>query len=109
LHRWAITEGRDPAIFRGEPKVPEWVTAPAARRSDVPRTSGAPSPMLVDRAEVRTFKSAVNGVGYKLYVGLPHGYGDAGKRFPVIYTLDADYSVYPGGISNGLRFVFNSR
>ena len=25
LHRWAITEGRDPAIFRGEPEVPEWV------------------------------------------------------------------------------------
>lgn len=27
LHRWAITEGRDPAIFRGEPEVPEWVRA----------------------------------------------------------------------------------
>jgi len=27
LHRWAITEGRDPAIFRGEPEVPGWVEA----------------------------------------------------------------------------------
>lgn len=27
LHRWAITEGRDPAIFRGEPEAPEWVRA----------------------------------------------------------------------------------
>lgn len=25
LHRWAITEGRDPEIFGGEPEVPEWV------------------------------------------------------------------------------------
>lgn len=25
LHRWAITAGMDPAIFRGEPEVPEWV------------------------------------------------------------------------------------
>ncbi|MBV8518049.1 MAG: hypothetical protein JO197_11675 [Acidobacteria bacterium] len=25
LHRWAITEGRDRAIFAGEPRVPHWV------------------------------------------------------------------------------------
>ena len=25
LHRWAITAGLDPAIFRGEPEVPAWV------------------------------------------------------------------------------------
>ncbi|HVR30402.1 MAG TPA: polysaccharide deacetylase family protein [Thermoanaerobaculia bacterium] len=25
LHRWAITEGRDPAVFEGEPEVPRWV------------------------------------------------------------------------------------
>ena len=27
LHRWAITAGLDPAIFRGEPEVPAWVEA----------------------------------------------------------------------------------
>ena len=27
LHRWAITEGIDRSIFRGEPEVPEWVEA----------------------------------------------------------------------------------
>jgi len=27
LHRWALTEGVDPSIFRGEPVVPEWVNA----------------------------------------------------------------------------------
>ena len=25
LHRWAITAGMDPTIFRGEPEVPQWV------------------------------------------------------------------------------------
>ena len=25
LHRWALTEGRDPAIFAGEPDIPAWV------------------------------------------------------------------------------------
>lgn len=25
LHRWAITDGVDPAVFRGEPRVPGWV------------------------------------------------------------------------------------
>jgi peptidoglycan/xylan/chitin deacetylase (PgdA/CDA1 family) len=32
LHRWAITEGLDPAIFRGEPEVPQWVRAKARGR-----------------------------------------------------------------------------
>jgi peptidoglycan/xylan/chitin deacetylase (PgdA/CDA1 family) len=27
LHRWALTEGVNPSIFRGEPAVPEWVNA----------------------------------------------------------------------------------
>jgi peptidoglycan/xylan/chitin deacetylase (PgdA/CDA1 family) len=32
LHRWAITRGVDPAVFRGEPTVPGWVEAlPDAR------------------------------------------------------------------------------
>jgi peptidoglycan/xylan/chitin deacetylase (PgdA/CDA1 family) len=30
LHRWAITEGLDRGIFRGEPEVPDWVEAIAA-------------------------------------------------------------------------------
>ncbi|MBV8518048.1 MAG: alpha/beta hydrolase [Acidobacteria bacterium] len=42
--------------------------------------------------ETLTLTSRANGVAYKLYVALPHHYGEEGKRFPVIYTLDADYS-----------------
>lgn len=30
LHRWAITEGVDTAVFRGEPRVPGWVEQGAA-------------------------------------------------------------------------------
>ena len=53
--------------------------------------SDAP-PFVVERTEVRTLTSKENGVAYKLYVSLPHGYGAAGKTFPVVYLLDADYS-----------------
>jgi predicted alpha/beta superfamily hydrolase len=49
-------------------------------------------PLTVDRTEVRTLQSEQNGIAYKLYVSLPHGYGKEGARFPVVYVLDADYS-----------------
>ena len=49
-------------------------------------------PLVVERAEVRQLVSKENGVAYKVYVALPHGYGEKGKRFPVVYVLDADYS-----------------
>lgn len=55
-------------------------------------TSPDAKPFVVDRAEVRSIVSKENGVAYKVYVALPHGYGAKGKRFPVVYVLDADYS-----------------
>lgn len=54
-------------------------------------TSPDAKPLVVDRAEVRRLVSKENGVAYKLYVALPHGY-DGKKRYPVVYALDADYS-----------------
>lgn len=54
--------------------------------------AAAAPPFVVERTEVRKLTSRVNGVNYKIYVALPHGYGQAGKRFPVVYLLDADYS-----------------
>jgi len=53
--------------------------------------SAAP-PFVVERTEVRKLTSRANGVAYKLYVSLPHGYGEKGKTFPVVYLLDPDYS-----------------
>lgn len=96
LHRWAIAEGRDPAIFRGEPEVPEWVRklsesgysgAPGG-----PKASAASEPLVVDRARVHPLTSKINGVAYELRVSVPHGYQASGRRYPVVYTLDADYS-----------------
>jgi predicted alpha/beta superfamily hydrolase len=46
----------------------------------------------LERTEQRSLTSRSNGIEYKLYVSLPHSYGTEGKRFPVVYLLDADYS-----------------
>src|SRR5436305_2556936 len=46
----------------------------------------------VERTEQRSLTSKTNGIEYKLYISLPHSYGKGGKRFPVVYLLDADYS-----------------
>lgn len=51
-----------------------------------------PEPLVVDRVEVRRLTSKINGVEYELRIGLPHGYDDPERRFPVVYTLDAHYS-----------------
>lgn len=40
LHRWAITDGVSPAVFRGEPEVPDWI---AARARPGPAPSGPPT------------------------------------------------------------------
>ena len=52
----------------------------------------APQPLTVDRAEVHALTSKINGVAYELRVSVPHGYGEPGRRFPVVYALDAHYS-----------------
>jgi predicted alpha/beta superfamily hydrolase len=62
--------------------------APASSPADVPE----PRAFVVERVELRDLTSRVNGVSYELRVALPHGYGTPGRRFPVVYTLDADYS-----------------
>ena len=98
LHRWAIAEDLDRSIFRGEPEVPEWVrtfseteyadSSPAAA-SAAPEPLVRPEPLVVDRAEVHSLTSEINGVPYELRVSLPHGYDATDRRYPVIYTLDA--------------------
>jgi predicted alpha/beta superfamily hydrolase/peptidoglycan/xylan/chitin deacetylase (PgdA/CDA1 family) len=105
LHRSAITEGVDRSAFRGEPEVPSWVEDLRRSRSASPgnggvgrgepfpvRSSSEAAPLVVERAEVRGLTSRINGVEYELRISVPHGYDDPGKRFPVVVTLDADYS-----------------
>lgn len=57
-----------------------------------PVTQPAPKPFVVERTEVRSLTSKVNGVEYELRVALPHSYATTNKRYPVVYLLDADYS-----------------
>ncbi|MGE0640043.1 MAG: alpha/beta hydrolase [Thermoanaerobaculia bacterium] len=52
----------------------------------------AAAPLTLPRTEVRTLRSAANGVDYRLYVSLPPSYTGGTKRYPVVVLLDADYS-----------------
>ena len=51
-----------------------------------------PPPVVIPNSEVRQVRAEANGVEYKLYIGLPNGYGEGERRYGVVYTLDADYS-----------------
>lgn len=67
--------------------------SPAEASQPDSTTPDDPRPLVVDRVEVRGLTSEINGVDYELRIALPHGYGEhPDRRFPVIYTLDADYS-----------------
>jgi len=62
--------------------------APAAQAA----AEGA-APYVLPFTTVLPLKSAINGVHYLLYVRTPAAYGASpDKRYPVIVTLDADYS-----------------
>lgn len=52
----------------------------------------ATEPVTLPRTTTLHVKSKSNGVAYKLYVSLPRDYETSKQRYPVIYTLDADYS-----------------
>lgn len=49
-------------------------------------------PVTIPNSEIRTLTSRANGVEYRIYVGLPNGYAEGGRRYGVVYLLDADYS-----------------
>jgi predicted alpha/beta superfamily hydrolase len=50
-----------------------------------------PAPYTFPRTEVHSIRAATNGQDYVLYVALPRNHG-VGRRFPAVYTLDADYA-----------------
>lgn len=52
----------------------------------------AAEPIRVERTEERRLVAKSNGIAYKLSIAFPHGYGAGGKRYPVVYLLDSDYS-----------------
>ena len=52
----------------------------------------AAEPVTLPRTSVARLTAASNDVPYKIYVSLPRDYETSKARYPVIYTLDADYS-----------------
>ncbi|HJQ35624.1 MAG TPA: alpha/beta hydrolase-fold protein [Thermoanaerobaculia bacterium] len=54
--------------------------------------AAAGEPVSLPRTSVLHLTAKSNGVGYKLYVSLPRDYETSNARYPVVYTLDADYS-----------------
>jgi len=73
-------------------QAPQTQESPTRRARPSLHEPAQPRPLVVDRVEVHDVASAVNGVDYELRVSLPHGYEEAQRRFPVVFTLDADYS-----------------
>ena len=52
----------------------------------------AAEPVALPRTSTLHMKAKANGIAYKIYVSLPRDYEKSQQRYPVIYTLDADYS-----------------
>ena len=65
--------------------------APAGARAQT-AGPGDPPRLVIEDTVVRELPSKIVGTTYKLYIRLPKGYFTSGKRFPVVYLLDADYS-----------------
>jgi predicted alpha/beta superfamily hydrolase len=55
-------------------------------------TALATEPVALPRTTTLHVTAKSNGVAYKLYVSLPRDNEKSQERYPVIYTLDADYS-----------------
>jgi enterochelin esterase-like enzyme len=49
----------------------------------------SPHRVEISSSEVQTLLSSVSGQEYKLYMHLPANYRESGKKYPVLYLLDA--------------------
>jgi predicted alpha/beta superfamily hydrolase len=49
-------------------------------------------PYVLPNTQVFDLHSAQTSADYQIYVATPPGYPESGKRYPVVYVLDADYS-----------------
>lgn len=50
-------------------------------------------PVALPRTEQRVLESEAVGASYALYISLPRDYGSTDRSYPVVYLLDADYSL----------------
>ena len=61
-----------------------------AQRSDSAGAVTAKSPVILSNAHFFTLRNAATQSAYRIYVALPPDYENSGKRYPVVYILDAD-------------------
>lgn len=55
--------------------------------------TASPAPVALPDTRVESLHSAINGIDYTLYIGLPPGFRDDGdEAHPLLVLLDADYS-----------------
>jgi uncharacterized protein len=51
-----------------------------------------PEPYVLPNTQVRALHSQETGADYRLYIAAPADYKTSGKKYPVVYMLDADYA-----------------
>lgn len=64
----------------------------AYSQSTSKRKQNSYPPFHIPNSEVRSILSNITGINYKLYISLPRTYHQENNKYPVVYTLDADYS-----------------
>lgn len=55
-------------------------------------STSEPAPYVVPNTQVRAVHSQETGADYQLFIATPADYKTSGKKYPVVYMLDADYS-----------------
>ncbi len=60
--------------------------------SSLPSPESAPGAYKVPNTQVREIQSKANNAVYRLFIATPADYETSGKKYPVVYMLDADYS-----------------
>lgn len=67
------------------------IIALSCSSSAVASTASAP-PYVLENTEVRNVRAQALSRDYQIYVALPDSYRKSGKRYPVLFVVDADYS-----------------
>jgi predicted alpha/beta superfamily hydrolase len=57
-----------------------------------PGTEGAPQPYVLEGTEVREIRAKALHRNYQLYIGLPKGYTESTRLYPVLFVTDANYA-----------------
>src|SRR5580765_4841988 len=68
--------------------VPAFACAPSA----IPHATAAPQPYVLPNTQIYPMHSEETGADYQLLIATPPDYKTSGKKYPVVYMLDADYS-----------------